>query len=94
MSWTKSACCASHFAIDRWRLARYVVWAKNRLAPWGRGELVNVGRRSGTGICVEKAPRAVPPNKPWSVCKATGYDPDRPQWMTVWLLIIADNTRL
>ena len=94
MSWTKSACCASHFAIDRWRLARYVVWAKNWLAPWGRGELVNVVRLSGTGICVEKAPRAVPPNKPWSVCKATGYDPDRPQWMTVWLLIIADNTRL
>jgi hypothetical protein len=28
----------SHFVIDRWRLARYVVWAKNRLAPrrcWG-----------------------------------------------------------
>jgi len=24
---------ASHFVIDRWRLARYVVFAKNRLAP-------------------------------------------------------------
>lgn len=23
----------THFAIDRWRLARYVVWAKNWLAP-------------------------------------------------------------
>lgn len=27
---------ASHFVIDRWRLARYVVWAKNKLlAPPG-----------------------------------------------------------
>lgn len=24
---------ASHYVIDRYRLARYVVWAKNRLAP-------------------------------------------------------------
>ncbi len=23
----------SHFVIDRWRLARFVVWAKNRLGP-------------------------------------------------------------
>jgi hypothetical protein len=23
----------SHFAIDRWRLARFVVWAKNQAAP-------------------------------------------------------------
>jgi len=53
----------SHFVIDRWRLARYVVWAKNWLGP----------------------------NRPWSECTATGYPPDRPQWLTVWLLIIADN---
>jgi Protein of unknown function (DUF3307) len=55
----------THFAIDRWRLARYVVWAKNWLGPG---------------------------NRPWAECTATGYPPDRPQWMTVWLLIVADNT--
>jgi hypothetical protein len=55
---------ATHFIIDRWRLARYVVWAKNWLGP----------------------------NKPWSECVATGYPADRPAWLTVWLLIIADNT--
>lgn len=55
---------ATHFVIDRWRLARYVVWAKNWL---------------GYG------------NRPWSECTATGYPPDRPAWLTVWLLIIADN---
>jgi hypothetical protein len=31
-------------------------------------------------------------NLPWSECKATGYNPDRPMWLTLWLLIIVDNT--
>jgi hypothetical protein len=56
--------CGTHFAIDRWRLARYVVWLKNWMGP----------------------------NRPWSECVATGYPADRPAWLTVWLLIIADNT--
>jgi hypothetical protein len=58
--------CITHFAIDRWRLARYVVWFKNQLAP--------------------KAHRS-----PWSECSATGYHESRPVWLSVWLLIIADN---
>ena len=57
---------STHFAIDRWRLARFVIWAKERLGP-----------RSGW--------------KPWADSKATGYPPDVPPWMSVWLLIIADN---
>lgn len=36
------------------------------------------------------APRGA--NPPWAQCKATGYPPDRPDWMTVWLMILADNT--
>lgn len=55
----------THFAIDRWRLARMVVWAKNWIAPT--------------------------PNLPWSDCSATGYAPDTPPWLSVWLLVIADN---
>lgn len=58
------AIAASHFVIDRWRLARYLVWAKNWIAPY---------------------------NKPWADCVATGYPSDRPPWLAVWLLIIADN---
>jgi hypothetical protein len=58
----------THFVIDRWRLARYVVWAKNFFAPKGFW----------------------PP--PWKDCTGTGYPPDRPAWLAVWLLIIADNT--
>jgi hypothetical protein len=57
------AIAGSHFAIDRWRLTRYLVWAKNWLGP----------------------------NRPWKECQATGYPPDRPVWLTFWLLIIVDN---
>ncbi len=53
----------SHFLIDRYRLARYVVWAKNWLGP----------------------------NRPWFECSSTGYPDVRPAWLSVWLLIIADN---
>jgi hypothetical protein len=49
----------SHFFVDRFRLARYVVWLKNG---------------------------------PWKPLTATGYQDDVPAWLSVWLLIIADNT--
>lgn len=50
--------CGTHFAIDRWRLARFVVWLKNG---------------------------------PWKPVTATGYQDDVPPWLSVWLLIAADN---
>lgn len=53
----------THELIDRYRLARYLVWVKNWLGP----------------------------NKPWNECSDTGYPKERPAWLTVWLLIIADN---
>ncbi len=56
----------THTLIDRFRLARYVVWAKNFIAPRGS-------------------------NPPWLECQFTGYPPDRPAWMAVWLMIIGDN---
>lgn len=58
----------THFIIDRWRLARYICWGKNWLAP-----------------ASDRPP-------PWRECLATGYDPSRPAWLSVWLLILADNT--
>lgn len=30
-------------------------------------------------------------NRPWKECAATGYPPERPAWMAVWLLIGVDN---
>lgn len=59
------AIVSTHFVIDRWRLARYVIWAKNR-------------------IMTRKM-------RSWRECSATGFDPDRPAWLAVWLLIITDN---
>lgn len=64
--WALFVIAWSHYFIDRYRLARYVVWFKNFSAPPGF-------------------------NPSWEQCKATGYPPDRPPWMTVWLMIIADN---
>jgi hypothetical protein len=53
--------CLTHFVIDRFRLARWVVWFKN-----------------GHGF-------------PHGKITATGYPDDVPPWLSVWLLIIADN---
>lgn len=54
----------THALIDRYRLARHVVWFKNQFAP-----------------------------KPFRPAHTpTGYGLDRPDWLSVWLLIIADNT--
>jgi hypothetical protein len=92
----------SHFLIDRYRLARYVVWAKNWLAPnelWGgfEGEwklaklwtAADLERLSIKHIDVMARMRRTPP---FSACSSTGYPPSAPPWLAVWLLIIADNT--
>lgn len=57
----------THFLIDRFRLARFVVYAKNWMAPASAWH-------------------------PWSECSGTGYHKDSPAWLSVWLLIAADNT--
>lgn len=67
----------THELIDRYRLARYIVWAKNFIAP------VSVrGFFAGEDFTC---------NLSWGECSGTGYPPDRPAWLAVWLLIIADN---
>lgn len=62
--------CGTHFLVDRYRLARFVVWFKN-------GPLKMVRTDHG-----------------WLRLKpvtATGYQEDVPAWLSVWLLIAADN---
>lgn len=54
----------THIVIDRYRLARHVVWFKNQIAP----EVFRPGHTP------------------------TGYPPGTPAWLTVWLMILADNT--
>jgi hypothetical protein len=93
----------THFLIDRFRLARYVVWAKNWLGPrkfWYRS--IAGGRPHWTDdleyiqahVGEIKADDyyiwygATPPL--WAC--PTGYPPTTPIWLSTWLLIIADNT--
>jgi hypothetical protein len=74
----------THFLIDRFRLARYVVWAKNFMAPKG-----SVPDR-WNGQEQKSYPRR---NWDWNSCKDTGgYAPNTPAFMWIWLMIIADNT--
>ncbi|MGQ4733321.1 DUF3307 domain-containing protein [Streptomyces sp. Ju416(a)] len=56
----------THAVIDRYRLARHIVWVKNQIAPQNF-------------------------RQPWAECSATGYPPETPRWLAVWLMIIADN---
>lgn len=65
--WALSIIVGTHLVIDRYRLARHVIWVKNFVGPRGS-------------------------NPPWKSCSATGFAPNRPQWLTVWLMIITDNT--
>jgi hypothetical protein len=72
----------THYLIDRYRLARYAVWAKNLLAP----------KFTYEPLTKDGAYRSAAQWRyPWSECAATGYHKDRPAWLSVWLLIIADN---
>ena len=93
----------THFFIDRFRLARYVVWFKN--FSWFRlsrmqtlGEAVTEARERGEigntigPVEAWPAPQRVPFSWTWQDCKATGYPSERPAWMAVWLCIVADNT--
>lgn len=61
--------CGTHFLVDRFRLARYVVWLKNGPMRWSAEE---------GEYCMKHL-------------TATGYQDDVPPWLSVWLLIIADN---
>jgi len=80
-SWTAYAVIiGTHFVIDRWRLARFVVWVKN----WMGARQFHVDSASPSG-------KSWKINPPWTECAGTGYPSDRPAWLAVWLLIIADN---
>lgn len=97
---------ATHFLIDRWRLARYVCWATNFLQP-KRSIAVKTCLDCGFDTLdqeVKTCPTCGPVswcnwqfghrwlrNAPWRFCKATGYPTTKPQFLAVWLLIIVDN---
>jgi hypothetical protein len=74
----------THALIDRYRLVRYLIWAKNFLAP-PQEEEWDQPREEGA------LPKVTTWWHPWSECSGTGYHKDKPPWMTVWLMIITDN---
>lgn len=55
----------THAVIDRYRLAKYVIFARN----WLHDRSLK-----------------------WVDCDGTGFHKDKPAFMSVWLLIITDNT--
>jgi len=90
-SWKAYAVIAgTHFVIDRWRLARFVVWIKNFLGPRQACLLPSDGVSAKSYRDYAMIGR-IRHNYPWSECRGTGYPPTTPAWLAVWLLIIADN---
>lgn len=53
--------CVSHFLIDRYRLARYVCWAKNFLAPPDTGGSDRVVLLSGREVYAREVPESERP---------------------------------
>lgn len=93
----------THFFIDRFRLARYVVWAKNViLQPKPRslsaGEDLILQQFGDTPYYCEEEIKAREARSVWEAkwawknCSGTGYPADAPPWLAVWLLIACDNT--
>ena len=74
----------THFFIDRYRLARFVVYAKNIILDPAGWRFVGP---MDTAALAERERRWA-----WSNCSGTGYPSDAPPWLAVWLLIAADNT--
>jgi hypothetical protein len=73
----------THFLIDRFRLAKYVVFAKNLMSP--ENPLVQKASENGN-YCDD-----VVLKYSWENCKFTGYPVQTPSFLAVWLLIITDN---
>lgn len=80
----------THFFIDRFRLARYVVWGKNWLGPLYEQVIIRTDRFGNSDFQTEHW-RRKNPTPTFAECKATGYPPNSPVWLATWLLIIADN---
>jgi hypothetical protein len=86
----------THFLIDRYRLARFVVYAKNialgnliqelgEVMPNPKKDLKGCDEWIATQVELWR-------QTSWRNCKDTGYPSERPAWLAVWLLIAADNT--
>jgi Protein of unknown function (DUF3307) len=71
----------THAVIDRYRLAKYLIWFKNQLVPKASRYSWDPSYSPNSRI---KLPHEL--NDP-----TTGFPQSVPKWMSVWLLIIVDN---
>jgi hypothetical protein len=78
---------STHFLIDRFRLAKYVCYAKNFLAP-----LSAFTRSTCHSLPPSLCFKELKPEYRWANCNVTGYPSELPPFMAIWLMIIADNT--
>ncbi len=91
--WQLALIAGTHFLIDRYRLARYIVWLKNCLAPRVTVTVEYTTAFVGAGgkELYDEQQHIHRWWRPWAECQATGYPPERPIWLAVWLLSVADN---
>lgn len=83
----------THFLIDRYRLARFVVYVKNVLLnPPLLGACFRGVDPADARLESEFQDLALTGKWSWDNCSGTGYPADAPPWLAVWLLIAADNT--
>lgn len=75
----------THAVIDRYRLAKYLIWFKNQLVPKKNRYAWDDSITRKNGDFNIRLPHQLND-------KATGFPQSVPPWMSVWLLIIVDNT--
>lgn len=86
LDWRALAVIAlTHVVIDRFRLARYVIWLSNFAAPLRIRRPIDESESTATFVWESY-------NPPWRDCRVTGFAPGRPAWLVVWLMFIVDNT--
>jgi hypothetical protein len=88
-SWAAwSVICGSHFLIDRFGLARYLVWAKNVvLGLWPMWLLDRIERDADLDERWKNDCRRLS----WENCRTTGYPAELQPWQAAFLIIVADN---
>lgn len=84
----------THLIIDRYRLARYLCWVKNFIAPgWiDTGKERRIPNHPDHPYAGSYLEPILVRNHSWADCKGTGYHSGRAAWLTTWLMIITDNT--
>lgn len=87
--WALLIIAGTHAAIDRWRLAKYVCYAKNFLSPPRTIENERQTTPGGQVIYVPKVTGVW--WRPWKECVGNGYTFEKPIWLTTWLFIFTDN---